>query len=72
MYCIKCKLVYRSFFFFLFVLDLHCERITRMMNLQMLVVIGFRGGALATNRAMEGTFACMNAPMLDQIVMSME
>lgn len=43
-----------------------------MMNLQMFVVIGFRGGALAADRAMEGPFACVNAPMLDQIVMPME
>lgn len=36
-----------------------------MMNLQMLVVIGFRGGALATNRAVEGPFPGVNAPMLN-------
>lgn len=43
-----------------------------MMNLQMLVVIGFRGGALATNRAMERPFPGVDAPMLNQIVMPME
>lgn len=43
-----------------------------MMDLQMLVVIGLRGRALAADGAVEWPLPSVNSPMLDQIVVSME
>lgn len=43
-----------------------------MMYLQMLIVIGLCRRALAADGAMEGTLSSVDAPMLDQIIMTMK